>query len=89
MKTELDPYRVEVIADDSGKWVGNGLRFFTPGEAKAYALNLQARWMLVRDWRVVNDHGDVVCGTGAPSFEEQYRAEILRAQAVVPGGRYS
>jgi hypothetical protein len=46
-------WRVEVIADDSGKWCGNGLVFDTAEEAGAYGLDLASRWTLVRDWRVV------------------------------------
>jgi hypothetical protein len=43
----------EVIADHSGKWVGNALRFRTHGEAEAYVLDLSMRWTSVRDTRVV------------------------------------
>jgi hypothetical protein len=46
-------YRVEVLADNSGKWCGNGLTFATTEEARAYAFNLAMRWTAVRDWRVV------------------------------------
>lgn len=46
-------YKVEVIADSSGVWAGNGLRFDTHDEATSYALDLQARWTAVREWRVV------------------------------------
>lgn len=46
-------YKVEVIADSSGKWVGNGLKFDTEEKAKAYALDLSGRWMMVKSWRVV------------------------------------
>lgn len=46
-------YAPEVIADSSGKWCGNGLRFATRAEAEANAMNLASRWTLVRDWRVV------------------------------------
>jgi hypothetical protein len=50
---ESKPYKVEVIADDSGKWCGNGLSFATEAEAETYAEDLMRRWMLVEDWRVV------------------------------------
>ena len=46
-------YKVEVIADSTGDWVGNGLRFDTTEEAATYAKNLMSRWTLVREWRVV------------------------------------
>lgn len=41
----------EVIADSSGKWCGNGLRFATEAEALASARDLMARWFLVTDCR--------------------------------------
>lgn len=43
----------EVIADGSGKWCGNALRFATRGEAEDNVRDLSMRWMLVRDTRVV------------------------------------
>jgi len=43
----------EVIADGSGKWCGNALRFATKEEATQNVLNLSWRWLLVRDTRVV------------------------------------
>ena len=46
-------WKAEVIADSSGKWVGNGLRFATQAEAEAYARDLTWRWMSVRETRTV------------------------------------
>jgi hypothetical protein len=46
-------YRVEVLADSSGKWCGNGMTFASTEEAREYAFNLAMRWTAVRDWRVV------------------------------------
>jgi hypothetical protein len=43
----------EVIADGSGKWTSNALRFATRAEAEANVANLAMRWTLVRDTRVV------------------------------------
>lgn len=43
----------EVIADDSGKWYGNALRFATKEEAEANVADLYRRWLLVRETRVV------------------------------------
>jgi len=43
----------EVIADDSGKWTGNALRFATFDEANAYVKDLYSRWTSVRETRVV------------------------------------
>ena len=44
----------EVIADNTGKFVGNGLRFATFDEAQRWAQDLASRWILVRDTRVVD-----------------------------------
>jgi len=46
-------YAAEVIADSSGKWAGNALRFPTREEAEIYVADLARRWTLVRDTRVV------------------------------------
>ena len=45
--------KVEVSADRSGEWVGNGLRFVTQAEAEEYAKDLYSRWTAVKEWRVV------------------------------------
>jgi hypothetical protein len=46
-------YAIEVIADNSGKWYGNGLRFASKDAAIRYGNDLAWRWTLVRDLRVV------------------------------------
>lgn len=46
-------FKVEVIADSSGQWCGNGMRFATREEAETYARDLEWRWTAVREWRVV------------------------------------
>lgn len=46
-------YAAEVIADASGKWCGNALRFATQAEATAYVRDLEWRWTAVRETRVV------------------------------------
>ena len=43
----------EVIADNSGHWVRNGLRFDTRENAEEYVADLAMRWTLVIDTRVV------------------------------------
>ena len=52
-------YKGEVIADSSGKWCGNGLRFETEDEARIYVEDLAMRWTLVRDYRVVESEDPV------------------------------
>jgi hypothetical protein len=44
-------FKPEVIADSSGKWCSNALRFATIEEAQASADNLAGRWFAVREWR--------------------------------------
>jgi len=53
------PYRVDVQADSTGTWVGNGVTFATVTEAAAYARDLYYRWTSVREWRVVDANGNI------------------------------
>jgi hypothetical protein len=46
-------WKAEVIADNSGEWCSNGLRFASRAEADNYARDLAWRWIAVREWRVV------------------------------------
>ena len=46
-------WRPEVIADSSGKWIPNALRFATKVEAEANVSDLFGRWTAVREIRVV------------------------------------
>lgn len=52
-------YKVEVIADSSGEWCGNGCRYSSKGQAESAAQSLACRWMLVREWRVVESDDPV------------------------------
>ena len=58
-------YKVQVIADNSGTWCGNGLEFNTVDEAKNYAVDLFSRWTSVRQWRVVDADINVVASSEA------------------------
>lgn len=49
----------EVIADSSGKWAGNALRFATREEAERNVSDLASRWFLVRETRVVESDDPV------------------------------
>ena len=54
-------YKVQVIADNSGVWAGNGLTFDDFNKACEYARDLFSRWTAVREWRVINSEtGEVV-----------------------------
>lgn len=52
-------YKPEVIADSSGKWCSNALRFATEAEATKYVADLAWRWTAVRETRVVPCEDDV------------------------------
>lgn len=64
----------EVIADNSGKWVGNALRFATKEEAEANVTNLAWNWTEVRETRVVESSDPVnyrwVPGKGLDLLED-------------------
>jgi hypothetical protein len=51
--SDTNDFKVEVVADSSGQFCGNGLTFATKPEAIAYAKDLSSRWMLVKLWRVM------------------------------------
>ena len=46
-------WRPMVIADSTGKWLGDALRFGTEAEAEAYVADLADRWGAVRETRAV------------------------------------
>lgn len=52
-------YAPQVIADRSGKFCGNMLRFATEAEAQANVKDLKRRWMLVTETRVVESEDPV------------------------------
>jgi hypothetical protein len=52
-------FKSEVIADSSGKWCGNALRFPTREEAEANVRDLMMRWFAVRETRVVQSDDPV------------------------------
>lgn len=52
-------FKPQVIADSSGQWCDNGLRFATLEEAEANAANLAARWLLVTAHRAVESNDPV------------------------------
>ena len=52
-------WKAEVIADRSGKWTGNALRFATREEADVYVHDLMMRWTAVSGWRSVESDDPV------------------------------
>lgn len=74
----MSSFKVEVIADSTGNWCGNGLRFHTEDDAKSYAVDLSSRWTAVLDHRVVPSDD-------APKHywdRRTFRAEFLPAKEV-------
>lgn len=61
--SKRNSYATEVIADNSGKWAGNLLRWpLTPAGKKAaetYIGDLMWRWHAVRETRVVESYDPV------------------------------
>ena len=55
----MSSFSAEVIADSSGQWVGNQLRFATHEEARRYVFDLSMRWTLVTATRVVESDDPV------------------------------
>ena len=47
-------FQVEVIADNSGQWEANALRFETQVEADLYGRDLMWRWLAVKEMRIVS-----------------------------------
>ena len=52
-------FKPEVVADSSGKFYGNALRFATREEAEANVKDLMMRWLAVRETRVVESDDPV------------------------------
>jgi hypothetical protein len=75
-------WKPEVIADESGQWVGNGLAFATEEEAQSWVVDLKHRWFAVRSTRVVESIEPVahvfIGGRACPLFVAE---EALRRAA--------
>jgi hypothetical protein len=52
-------WKPEVIADATGKWYGNALRFETQDEAERNARDLGYRWLAVRETRATQSDDPV------------------------------
>ncbi len=52
-------YAPEVIADTTGEWAGNSLRFATENEAMEYAKDLAFRWFAVKHIRAIESDDPV------------------------------
>ena len=72
-------FKPEVIADSSGQWHGNALRFATREEAEANVRDLMMRWFAVRETRVVESNDPVNY-----QWNEGKLVEITTEKAVKP-----
>jgi hypothetical protein len=72
-------WKVEVVVDDSGEWVGDPLRFDTEQEALAYARDLEFRCSAVRDKRLMKSEDPVNPKFPAAGAQLSSRLEILRS----------
>jgi hypothetical protein len=63
----------EVIADSSGKFCGNGMRFRTKEDAERWAHDLSMRWLLVSEWRAVESEDE-------PNYEITDSGEVKRIE---------
>ena len=52
-------WKAEVIADNTGKWVSNAMRFATKEQAERYVRDLSMRCFAVRETQVVESEDDV------------------------------
>lgn len=75
MKTNQS-YKVEVIADNSGKWCGNGQRYATEAEARTAGKSLAGRWTAVREMRITPS--DDLINTGCSMNEAARVLELGR-----------
>ena len=71
-------YKPEVIADSSGKWCGNALRFATEQEALDNVRDLEMRWFSVRETRVVESDDPVNY-----SYHDRKLRALDRAEGIV------
>jgi hypothetical protein len=76
----MTSWKPEVIADSSGKWCGNQLRFATKKEAEQNVADLASRWFSVTETRVVESDEPV---------NYTYHNRELRAVPSDPDGGYS
>jgi hypothetical protein len=52
-------YKAQVIADETHKWLDNGLRFATYQQADRWAKRLASKWSAVTAYRVIESEDPV------------------------------
>ena len=73
----MKSYKPEVIADETGRWSGNALRFATYDEALSYLCDLSYRWLVVREIRVVESDDE-------PNYQLHQPSRFGQVLALVP-----
>lgn len=69
----MSKFKIEVVADSSGKFCGNAMVYDTFDEAKNAAIDLAQRWLLVTAARVVEFE---------PGSEKPFLGETLQETVV-------
>jgi hypothetical protein len=77
-------FKPEVIADASGKWCGNALRFATRAEAEANVRDLMMRWFAVRESRIVVSDDPVNYGMSTAGSKTSHRRQRRRRNKFQP-----
>jgi hypothetical protein len=81
-------WKSELIADNSGAWTSNALRFATEAEARGYVEDLYNRWSAVREFRVVESDDPVTSSwstdrpTGTPLPRSRLELEVTAITAI-------
>lgn len=52
-------YKAQMIADETGKWLDNGLRFASYHQADHWARRLASKWSAVTAYRVIESDDPV------------------------------
>ena len=69
-------FAVEVIADNSGEFLRNDLRYQTKEMAADAARDLMSRWTAVREWRVIESK--VAPNRFAPVTDQQISDGVIK-----------
>ena len=77
-------FKAEVIADASGQWCSNGLRFATEQDAKIYVDDLMMRWTAVRDTRVVQCSDPVTVSLDIDAATKTFKIVFLSSATASP-----
>lgn len=74
-------FQVEVIADSTGEWYSNAMRYTNRSDAEDAAVSLAMRWAAVRDYRVVESDDEPNDGKQPAPVDQQEAAAVAAAVA--------